>query len=152
MNKDLLNALVQLAISLGGAGLLVQLLLLRANRRKIAGEATSNEANAASTLSGAALKMVENAQQKEREAEARAHAAQASREALQREYDARRARDGQTIEDQAWALHHKAMREQVLIAALEQAGIVVPPEPSYRRDGRTPPPVRTDEPRPQENS
>jgi hypothetical protein len=122
--ESTVSAIVQLLVSLGGAGLLVQLLLLRQNRRKIAGEASTNEANAASTLSGAAMKMVENAQAKELEAEQRA-------DRIQVEYEARREADGRELEVRAWRIHHLEMRQAILENALRQGGVEVPPEPEY---------------------
>lgn len=120
-----MSALLQLVVSLGGAGLLVQLLLLRANRRKIAGEATSSEANAASTLSGAALKMVESAQRSQHEAEKRAD-----------EADTRIA--SVRVETQvAWqevtllrrTIHGLEQYIDQLITALRRSGHEVPPMP-----------------------
>jgi len=138
MSKEVVTTLIQLVISLGGAGLVVQLLLLRQNRRKIAGEASTSEANAASTLSGAALTMVENAQQDAREA--RSHAKE-DRE------DAEKARDESErlhnqINAHQWRIHHLEMREAILEGALRQAGIPVPPAPVYDDGGgRRPPPT-----------
>lgn len=120
MSKELMTGAIQLLISLGGAGLVVQLLLLRQNRRKIAGEASSTEANAASTLSGAALTMVENAQADAREAKADAKQAREENERLWAE-----------LERARWRVHHLEMREAVLANALQQAGIDVPPAPPY---------------------
>lgn len=135
ISDGVVTALIQLLISLGGAGLLVQLLLLRQNRRKIAGEASTNEANAASTLSGAAMKMVENAQAKEHEAEQRA-------DRIQKEFEDRRDADGRELEVRAWRIHHLEMRNAILESALTQAGIDVPPEPDYAPPSQTsaPPP------------
>lgn len=141
MNKDLLSALIQLLISLGGAGFIVQVLLLRQNRRKIAGEATASEANAASTLSGAAMKMVENAQLKEREAEARADDLDKRRREDLAEYEARRDRDAQELENRAWRIHRLEMRVAVLANALRQTGVDIPPDPGFDRPNNTPPPA-----------
>lgn len=142
MSEATLSALVQLLISLGGAGLIVQLLLLRQNRRRIAGEATATEANAASTLSGAAMKMVENAQLKEREAEARVDLVEARLAQRTREFEARRSRDAGELESRAWRIHHLEMRVAILENALRQTGVQIPSEPDYDRprDLRPPPP------------
>lgn len=129
MSKELLSALLQLVISLTGAGLLVQLLLLRQNRRKIAGDASASEANAASTLSGAAMKMVENSQAKEREAEARAETLQRQLSQRQREYEQRRDRDAVELENRGWKIHRLEVRIAILEGALRQMGVAVPPPP-----------------------
>ena len=131
MNAAFVNAVVQLVISLCGAGVLVQLLMLRQNRRKVAGDASSSEANAASTLSGAAIKMVENAQAKELEANRRADIAHTALVQEREEMDIRRERDAQELETRAWRIHHLEMRNAILENALGQAGIAVPPEPEY---------------------
>jgi hypothetical protein len=145
MSRELVSALVQLAISLGGAGLVVQILLLRQNRRKIAGEASASEANAASTLSGAALTMVENAQQDAREARIDAKTART---------EADQARDEtEKLWDQynkaRWLIHHLQMRGAILENALRQAGIDVPPSPEYdEQPPKAAPPAITDGPSP----
>lgn len=141
MSEGMVSAIVQLVIALGGAGLLVQLLLLRQNRRKIAGEASTNEANAASTLSGAALKMVENAQANQREAEDRADRAEARLVERQAEFDARRERDAQELERRAWRIHHLEMRVAVIVHALRQLGVEPPPEPVYDYPTEVDPPA-----------
>jgi hypothetical protein len=150
MSKDMINALIQLAISLGGAGLLVQLLMLRQNRRKVAGDASASEANAASTLSGAAIKMVENAQAKELQANARADKAHETLEQERKDSDERRERDALELERRAWRIHHLEMRQAVLIGALRQAHIDVPPEPDYEaiQHQEKAPPVEPAGPRP----
>lgn len=135
MSKEMTSALVQLLISLGGAGLVVQLLLLRQNRRKIAGEATASEANAASTLSGAAMKMVENAQLKEREAEEKADARDQALQDRTKEFEERRDRDGRELEARAWMIHHQRMRIAILENALRQTGVTIPPEVPYATPG-----------------
>jgi hypothetical protein len=132
-NPELVNALIQLVISLCGAGVLVQLLMLRQNRRKVAGDASASEANAASTLSGAAIKMVENAQAKELEANKRADAAHSQLVIEREESDERRERDAHELETRAWRIHHLEMRAAILENALRQAGVEVPPEPDYEK-------------------
>lgn len=144
MNKDVVTAIVQLLISLGGAGLFVQLLLLRQNRRKIAGDASMGEANAASTLSGAAMKMVENAQSKEREAEARSEVLEVKIDKERKAYEARRDVDSATIEELRWDKHGLQMRVAILEGALRSMG-VEPPETGLPQR-----PVREIEQRPED--
>lgn len=141
MSEGMLSALIQLGISLGGAGLLVQLLLLRQNRRKIAGEATATEANAASTLSGAALQMVENAQKKEREAESRVDILTERQAVKDREAEDRRESDARELEARAWRIHHLEMRKAILENALRQVQVEIPPEPAYEMPIRRTPPA-----------
>lgn len=137
MSKDLVSLVVQLLISLGGTGLLIQLLLLRPNRRKIAGEASTNEANAASTLSGAALQFVENAQQQGREADARAKEAYDELEKSRHDNESLWAELNRT----RWRVHHLEMREAILEGALRQAKIPVPPAPDYQDSTYPAPPL-----------
>jgi hypothetical protein len=88
MNAEgLVSAAIQLALALGGSAVLVQLLTLRQNRRKIAGDASTAEANAASTLSGAALQLVESARQSARDARTEADEARATAHRLHAEMD-----------------------------------------------------------------
>lgn len=137
MSEGLVSGLIQLAISLGGAGLLVQLLLLRQNRRKIAGEASTSEANAASTLSGAALRMVENAQKGQHDAEERATRLDEKITELDGRLEESHKRDIR----QRWRIHHLEMRNAVLENALSQTGVTVPVEPTYDEgDEAFPPP------------
>lgn len=134
-----MSALIQLLISVVGAGLVVQLLLLRQNRRKIAGDASASEANAASTLSGAAMKMVENAQAKEHEASQRADNLEERLATRQAEYEERRDRDAHELEERAWAIHSLRMRIAILENALRQVGIEIPLDPGYQdRHGTAP--------------
>lgn len=119
VSKEVTTAIIQLLISLGGAGLVVQLLLLRQNRRKIAGDASASEANAASTLSGAAMKMVENAQLKEREAETRADELQNRLDSCSRE-----------LESRGWKLHYLEMWASGLEGLLRANNIAIPPRPA----------------------
>ena len=137
MSKELLSALVQLLISLGGAGLVVQLLMLRQNRRKIAGEASTSEANAASTLSGAALQMVENAQVSAREADTRADKAYEEAQVQRAENE----RLWTELNKARWKIHHLEMREAILEGALKQANIDVPPPPTYQEHETYQPPT-----------
>lgn len=142
LSPELVSGLIQLAISLGGAGLVVQLLLLRQNRRKIAGEASTNEANAASTLSGAALKMVENAQAAALKAEKERDAANAKLEARTQEFEVEARRKDESMNRMRWRNHHLSMFVQVLSGALRAAQIAVPQEPEYEEYGDEAPPER----------
>lgn len=137
MSDTLVSGLIQLGISLGGAGLVVQLLLLRQNRRKIAGDASSSEANAASTLSGAAIKMVENAQAQQKKAED-------ERDRLQTRLDeANVLNDRQNEESNRmrWRLHHRDMYVAILQAGFRGMGAVPPDEPEYQEFGHRAPPT-----------
>ncbi len=111
-----LSATVQLLVSAGFAALVVQLLLVRQTRRKIDGEATENEANAASTLSGAALNMVERSQQ---EASSAKEEAVASREEQNRLWG--------LLNVERWERNQDRIRIQILESALRQAQIEIPP-------------------------
>lgn len=119
MNKgDVLGALVQVAIALIASGLAVKLLTLRQDRRKIAGDASTQEANAASTLSGAALQMVESAQKSARESDTKANEAKSEVEKLWVELN--RAR---------WKVFYQQRHIDVLEQAMRDAGIAVPVAP-----------------------
>lgn len=69
--------IVAVLISSGFSSIIVGLLTLRPKRRKIDADATNEEATAASTLSGAALKMVQDADARAQRAEAAADKARA---------------------------------------------------------------------------
>lgn len=130
ISSGFFTALVQLAVSAGFAGLVVQLLLIRQNRRKIEGEASTSEANAASVLSGTALKFVE---------QANADTAKARADAASARSDADKARDEQTryfeaLQVSRWETQHLKMRIEVLEAALRSADIHVPDEPKELSD------------------
>lgn len=137
MNPALLSGLIQLAVSLGGAGLLVQLLLLRANRRKIAGDASSSEANAASTLSGAALKMVENAQKAQVDAETKSLVKDEQIAALRKENE----EQWNEINRARWKTHHAEMRTAILEQALAERGVSIPAPPPPTEHPLYPPPT-----------
>ena len=141
MSRETFDALIQLLIAVVGAGLLVQLLLLRQNRRKIAGDASASEANAASTLSGAAMKMVENAQAKEHEASQRADSLEDRLSLRQREYEERRDRDARELEERAWTIHALRMRIAILENALRQVGVEIPQDPGFHDQHGTAPSV-----------
>lgn len=136
MTNDVLGAVIQVVLALIASGVAVKLLTLRQDRRKIAGEASTNEANAASMLSGAALQMVESAQQSARNAEAR------STDAQRQADDARG--DNEVLWDRLnearWEIYYLKAREGVLEEALRRAGIEIPPAEVPRRFPSTPPP------------
>lgn len=140
-SSGLLSALTQLAIALIASGVAVKLLTLRQDRRRIAGEASTQEANAASTLSGAALQMVEAAQRAARDAEGRAETANKTA------VEARTENDKLWVElnKARWDIHWLNVREKVLEAALMGANIHVPPAPE--RIGEVPPGPPPDSPR-----
>lgn len=112
------TTVVQLLVSAGFASLVVQLLLVRQNRRKIEGEASTSEANAASVLSGEALKWVERANNNERAAKREAHNSRQEAERYFAEWNLSRWRE-------SWF----QARISVLEAALSQGGIAVPAAP-----------------------
>lgn len=130
------SAVVQVIIALVASGLAVKLLTIRQDRRKIAGEASTNEANAASTLSGAALQMVEAAQNTARDAEKRATSANDNAEECRLENN----RLWAELNKARWEIHWLNLRERVLEAALRAAGINVPPAPERLGDIPTDPP------------
>lgn len=142
VSDAVVSSLVQLGISLGGAGLVVQLLLLRQNRRKIAGEASTNEANAASTLSGAALKMVENAQKAQQKAEQERDEANDKLRQRTEEYDSEARRKDEQMNRMRWRNHHLTMFTLILKGALQSAKVSVPDEPTYEEYGDEAPPER----------
>lgn len=142
LSDTMVGNLIQLAISLGGAGLVVQLLLLRQNRRKIAGQASATEANAASTLSGAALKMVENAQKAQQKAEQERDVAQDKLQARTEEFEIETRRKDEQMNRMRWRNHHLTMFVAILKAALTAARIGVPEEPQYEEYGDEAPPER----------
>jgi len=134
-----LSGIIQVVIALLASGLLIQVFLLRQNRRKIAGEATAQEANAASTLSGAALQMVESAQRTAHEAEKRAgHAADAAEKCREENN-----RLWQELNRARWEIHWLQIREKVLERALQQSNVIVPqsPERAGEVPDEPPPPV-----------
>ena len=141
MNQELVGALVQLAISLGGSALLVKLLTLRQDRRKIAGDASQGEANAAATLSGAALQIVQDAESRAREANAgRIRAEDLLREV--REENRVAWNDlWETTTALQWEAHDARERTEVLEAELRRHGIAPPPPaPASRGKQNTAPP------------
>lgn len=119
------SALIQVVIALIASGVAVKLLTLRQDRRKIAGEASTSEANAASTLSGAALKMVEAAQRSAHDADGRATSANDNADTCRRENE----RLWRELNKARWEIHWERAQREVLEAALRRAGIVVHPAP-----------------------
>lgn len=124
---DFVAAAVQLLLALVASGVLVKVLTVRQDRRKIAGDATASEANAASTLSGAALKMVESAQTTARDAEIRAKKAEGGAEECREEAN----HLWQELNRARWRIYHLEMREKALSATLTAAGIAVPVTPDW---------------------
>lgn len=108
--------LVQLLASAGVTGLVFLVLTMRQQRRKIDAGATNEEANAASTLSGAALKMVTDADNRAGAAEARAASAWVEADTLRRELVVERGR----VDD-------LERRERDLEAVIRELGGTVPP-------------------------
>lgn len=134
MGEGAIAAVVQVAIALIASGLMVKMLTVRQDRRKIVGDANASEANAASTLSGAALQMVESANQTAREAEAKASKCRNEN-----------ARLWSSLNKTQWKVHYLEEREHQLEALLRERGIEVPD--TGRREAHelpdTPPPSNT---------
>ena len=123
--EGIVSALIQIVLALIASGVAVKLLTLRQDRRKIAGEASTQEANAASTLSGAALQMVEAAQRSAREAEGRATAANKTTDELRQDNE----KLWKALNRARWEIHWLKAQEEVLVAALKRANIIVPEAP-----------------------
>lgn len=113
-------ALGEVVMAVASAILSVNVLHRRQTRRKLEADATATDATAASTLSGAAIRMVESYQAKEHHAEERVHT-------LQEQHD----RDLKRMQDLEWRLYHLTVWTTALVAALEEAGIVVPAQPVH---------------------
>lgn len=124
------GAVLQLLIALIASGVMVKLLTLRQDRRKIAGEATTHEANAAATLTGASLQMLQAAQQQAQGAQADERDTRAENERLWAELNRTR-----------WRVYSLQVREAVLEMALKRANIIIPPL-EYQAESHTefPPP------------
>lgn len=134
------GAALQLAMALVASGVMVKLLTLRQDRRKIAGEASTQEANAASLLTGASLQMVEAAQ----------------KDSLQARKDAKDAHDETDKVKEAnerlwvelnktrWQVYNLRVREAVLEEALRRANIIIPPAPQEATHPWPPPDVMPD--------
>lgn len=130
MPEGLGGALLQLAIALIASGVMVRLLTLRQDRRKIAGEASTQEANAASVLTGASLQMVEASQKSAHDAH---QEAQDAREELT---TARQANQQLATElnRARWKIYSLEVQEAILEAALTEAGVKIPPKPFHAGD------------------
>lgn len=132
--NGLLSAVIQLVLAIIASGFLIKVMTVRQDRRKIAGDASASEANAASVLTGASLQMVEVAQRDAHESKRDAHEAREEVEKVWKELN--RAR---------WRIHHLEAREAVLESIIRQAGVVVPPRPAYMDEVHTFPPPEADE-------
>ena len=97
------TALLAIAVAAVTSGLVLGLLRIGPDRRKIGSEANLSDANAASLLTGSALEMVESAQREATAARSEAHAARQSA-------------------DRAWR------RVRVLERAMSDAHVPVPPD------------------------
>jgi hypothetical protein len=133
MSQGGLSAVVQLVIALIASGLMVKLLTVRQDRRKIAGDASTAEANAASTLSGAAMAMVEAAQTSARDAERKAATARAENDRL-----------WVALNRTQWRVYHLEEREHELEILARDHGVAVPPRKIYELEDVPPPPGATD--------
>lgn len=123
MPSSVWGAALQLLLALVASGVMLKLLTIRQDRRKIVGDATVQEANAASTLSGAALQMVERAEKTARDASSEAKDCRSQNERLWTELNKAR-----------WRIHFLEVRESVLESALRMAGIDVPSAPEQLKD------------------
>lgn len=113
--EGLLGPAAQLVLALIGSGVLIKVLTLRQDRRKIAGDASAQEANAASVLSGAALQMVNAAQATATAADKRASEATAENGRL-----------WGALNNARWDIAYLEARERVLEAALRAAHFPIP--------------------------
>ncbi len=57
---DIISTAIQVLIAVGGGAVIIQLLTLRQTKRKITGEASTSEANAATQLANAAMSIVDS--------------------------------------------------------------------------------------------
>lgn len=136
--SQIVSSVLSLFVSLGGAGLLVRILTLRQDRRKVAGDASVAEANAGVALSGAAMAMVENEQQQRREADARAAQAEQERQQVRNE--------NSRVWTELTATQWKALNLERRVAQLEQFiidnGMEPPPhEGEHPIPPNSPPPL-----------
>lgn len=140
---QLVTIAVQLLITAAGGGILVKLLTLRQDRRRIVGDATKAEANAATTLTGGALELVESVRQDVRDARTELRATKAESETLRGEcgqlrqqlFEARRDADELRLR-----IRSLESREEDLERILVDAGLPIPPRRrAYdERPGRPP--------------
>lgn len=121
-SQGTLGALVQIVVAVAASGVLVKVLTLRQDRRKIAGEASTSEANAASTLSGAALQMVQAAQRTAADADTRAVAANANSEKVRQQNETL----WRELNRARWEIHWLKNDTAVMEEALRRAGVEVP--------------------------
>lgn len=130
------SVLIQLVLGVIASTFAVKLLTLRQDRRKIAGDASAQEANAASILSGTALQMVEAAQRSAHEAEQKAIAAEARADQVKEEAEqkigaaqAEATRMWHELQRAGWEIHWLQIRERLLELALRGANIEIPEIP-----------------------
>lgn len=130
------SVLIQLVLGVIASTFAVKLLTLRQDRRKIAGDASAQEANAASILSGTALQMVEAAQRSAHEAEQKADAAEKRLEEVRLDSDAKiraaqeeASRMWHELQRAGWEIHWLQIRERLLEMALRSADIDIPAIP-----------------------
>lgn len=130
--SESVRLLVQTLIAVGTSGLLYLFLTYRQQRRRIDAGATADEATAASTLSGAALLMVQNADARAERAEKAAETARAgTREAVKRAND---------LEDRCEELEHRCEDLEDEIGKLLRRETDL--EDAMRTNGVEPPPRR----------
>jgi hypothetical protein len=131
-----LGYIVQILVAVAASGVLYKIFFIRQDRRKIAGDASASEANAASTLSGAALLMVQAAQKTAKDAEDRANTANQTAETAKLEANKLWAE----LNKARWQIHWLQVRESTLENALRDANIPVPTTPSPDEFPAYPPP------------
>lgn len=132
-----LGYLVQIIVAVAASGVLYKIFFIRQDRRKIAGDASASEANAASTLSGAALLMVQAAQKTAKDAEDRANTANSTAEGAKMESNKLWAE----LNKARWQIHWLQVRENALENALRDANIPLPTTPSPEEFPAYPPPI-----------
>jgi hypothetical protein len=123
VNGAAVQAVVQVVLALISTGALYKFLNIRADRRKIVGEATSAEANAATTLTGGALELVESVRQDVRDAREETRAAKAENRRLRTDLTEANERIDH-LEDEVAGLRQ---RERDLEEAMRVGGVPVPP-------------------------
>lgn len=125
MSAELIRALYTVLLGIGGGGGLFLLLTYGPQRRKINAGASSDEASAASVLSGAALDMVREAREEAAGAKAEAVEARKETAAVRRELGA--------AHDEIQDLKRHVDR---LVRLIQAAGIDLPASLDPRRGGR----------------
>ena len=155
MPSGFLGAMLQLALALVASGIMVKLLTLRQDRRKIAGEASSQEANAASVLTGASLQIVEATQRDALQARREATEAREEAARYRKESEAKDERHRQEVEAlernlnrARWRIYNLEVKEKVLEAALRRAQIPMLPSAEIAEEMHDdfPPPDDADRP------